>query len=274
MKLNNIKSFKLGSEIKGFFLCHQKYLKTTRFGDPFIDLILKDSTGSIRGKIWSQVQYFASKFEKGDIVAVKGIIVKFNNGNEVSLSFINNASQDFYVEYGYNPNMIIGKINKPIKQLYAYILKVINSLSSDHKSTLLNLYTKNKAKFQTIPIEKRNYYLNGGYLLFIYNLLNNYNNIFKRYKKLDREKVLVCILLTHIGYIHYFNDERIFSISNRGKILGCKILGINILLDSIPKNINESNKNFYQQCIMMDKNSEDRNIRFVNSLINLEDIAG
>ena len=79
MKLSTIKSFKMGSEIKGFFLCHQKYLKTTRLGDAFIDLVLKDATGSIRGKIWSQVEYFSSKFEKGDIVAVKGNIIKFNN---------------------------------------------------------------------------------------------------------------------------------------------------------------------------------------------------
>ena len=58
MKLNNIKSFKIGSEIKGFFLCHKKYLKTTRFGDPFIDVILKDTTGSVRGKFCSQVEYY------------------------------------------------------------------------------------------------------------------------------------------------------------------------------------------------------------------------
>ena len=77
MKLTTINSFKLGSQIKGFFLCHQKYLKTTRFGDPFIDLVLKDSTGSIRGKIWSNVEYFSSKFNKGDVVAAKGTIKDF-----------------------------------------------------------------------------------------------------------------------------------------------------------------------------------------------------
>ena len=97
MELANIKSFKLGSSIKGFFLCYQKHLKTTRLGDPFIDVILKDNTGSIRGKVWRHVEYFSSKFEKGDVVAVKGSIIKFNNTNEVSLSFVNNVSDDLNI---------------------------------------------------------------------------------------------------------------------------------------------------------------------------------
>jgi len=273
MKPTTIKSFKLGSQIKGFFLCNQKYLKTTRFGDPFIDILLKDSTGSIRGKIWSNVEYFSSKFEKGDIVAVKGSIIKFNNENELSLSFINNASKDFYLEYGYNPDLIIGKINKSIKRLYSYILKVINSLSSDHQEVISNLYSKYRSRIEVIPIEKKNYYLKGGYLLFIYNLLNRYNNISEDYEKIDKEKVLICILLSHIGCIDYFNDEKLFSISNKGQLLGYKVLGINIIIENSSKKNNESNKIFYEQCIMMDEDSTDKNIKFVNSLIELENIA-
>ena len=121
MELTNIQSFKLGSSIKGFFLCYQKHLKTTRLGDPFIDVILKDNTGSIRGKVWRHVEYFSTKFEKGDVVAVKGSIIKFNNTNEVSLTFINAISEDFYSEYGYSSDIIIGTVDKSIKVLYSYI---------------------------------------------------------------------------------------------------------------------------------------------------------
>ena len=274
MKLTTINSFKLGSQIKGFFLCHQKYLKTTRFGDPFIDLVLKDSTGFIRGKIWSNVEYFSSKFNEGDVVAVKGDIIQFNNGQEICLKFINIASGDFYSEYGYSPDLIIGKINKSTQTLYTHTIKNINSLSSKHRQFMLNLYEKNKSKIQTIPIEKKDYYLKGGYLLFIYNLINTYNNISKKYKKIDREKALICILLSHIGYMDYFNSKRIFSVSKKGHLLGYKILGVNILIDNFPKDINENDKIFYEQCVLMDENIEDKNIKFVKHLIELENIAG
>ena len=112
------------------------------------------------------------------------------------------------------------------------------------------------------------------HLLFVCNLLNTYNNFSKKYKKIDREKILICILLSHIGYIEYFDSKKIFSISKKGYLLGCKILGINILIENFPKNINENDKIFYEQCILMDEDSEDKSIKFVNYLIQLENIAG
>ena len=150
---------------------------------------------------------------------------------------------------------------------------MINSLSSDHKKIILNLYSKYKKKIEMIPIEKKGYHLQGGYILFIYNLLNRYNGIAKNYKKIDEESVLICILLSHIGYIDYFDNQEMFPVNSRGQLLGYKVLGINILADNIAKNNNENNRLFYEQCIMMNKDTEDKNIKFVNSLIELENIA-
>ncbi len=273
MELANIKSFKLGSSIKGFFLCYQKHLKTTRLGDPFIDVILKDNTGSIRGKVWRHVEYFSSKFEKGDVVAVKGSIIKFNNTNEVSLSFVNNVSDDFYSEYGYSSDIIIGSIDKSVKVLYTYILKTINSLPSNHKKNLIYLYDVYENKIKVSPLEKKEYYLKGGYLLFIYNLLVHFSNIIKNYNKLDADRVRLCILLTYIGYIDFFDENLVFSISDKGKILDYKILGINLLNKISSNKISEEDKLFYQQCIMMDRDTQDINIKFVRYLIELDSIA-
>ena len=49
---------------------------------------------------------------------------------------------------------------------------------------------------------------------------------------------------------------------------------LNILIDNFPKDINENDKIFYEQCVLMDENIEDKNIKFVKHLIELENIAG
>ena len=242
-------------------------------GDPFIDVILKDNTGSIRGKVWRHVEYFSTKFEKGDVVAVKGSIIKFNNTNEVSLTFINTISDDFYSEYGYSSDIIIGTVDKSIKVLYSYILKTINSLPPNHKKNLIILYDTHKDKMEVMPLENKEYYLKGGYLLFVYNLLIHINKISKNYNKLDATKVILCILITYIGYIYYFDENTVFSVSDKGKMLDYKILGINLLNENILNKISDEDKFFYQQCIMMDENTEDINIKFVKNLIELDNIA-
>ena len=53
-----IESFNLGDSIKGFFICDKKINKNTRFGDPYIDLLIKDSSGIIRCKIWNNVDFY------------------------------------------------------------------------------------------------------------------------------------------------------------------------------------------------------------------------
>ena len=53
MKLTYIKDFNKGMTINGFFICKKIECKLTRLGDEYLDLILQDKTGVIRGKVWS-----------------------------------------------------------------------------------------------------------------------------------------------------------------------------------------------------------------------------
>jgi len=45
-----INEFKEGASIQGFFLCVEKHLRHTRNGDLYLDLVLRDNTGTVHGK--------------------------------------------------------------------------------------------------------------------------------------------------------------------------------------------------------------------------------
>ena len=60
MKLYSVKNFKVGQNILGFYLCKEKYIKKTRLGDSYIDLILQDVTGKVRAKIWNHACHFSN----------------------------------------------------------------------------------------------------------------------------------------------------------------------------------------------------------------------
>ena len=80
-------------------------------------------------------------------------------------------------------------------------------------------------------------------------------------------------MITYIGYIYYFDENTVFSVSDKGKMLDYKILGINLLNENILNKISDEDKFFYQQCIMMDETTKDINIKFVKHLIELDNIA-
>ena len=51
-----ISKFKSGETIQGFYLCVEKYLRHTRSGELYLDLLLKDQTGQINAKVWDNVK--------------------------------------------------------------------------------------------------------------------------------------------------------------------------------------------------------------------------
>ena len=70
-----ISKFKEGDTVQGFYLCVEKHLRHTRAGDLYLDLVLKDRTGQVQGKVWDKVEKFHQKF------FTKFILPKKNNKN-------------------------------------------------------------------------------------------------------------------------------------------------------------------------------------------------
>ena len=120
-----ISNFKEGICIKGFFICREKINKTTRLGDPYIDLVLEDKTGVIRGKVWSYVDSLNKLIIKDKAVAVKGTIIKYNNINEINISYINTVSDDLYDLYGFNKNNLIKTVNMNIDKMSQLLYETI-----------------------------------------------------------------------------------------------------------------------------------------------------
>ena len=271
IKLFSIKNFKVGQDVSGFYLCKDKYIKKTRLGDSYIDLILQDSTGKIRAKIWNHAKHFSSNFIKNDIVAVKGSIIEFNHKNELNIKSINVISDDSYSEYGYSNSLILGSRPASIKKNKKYILGKIQSLPEKYSNFLIKIYNLRNSKIEKIPIDKEIFFSKGGLLKYTYSLLKIHDTI-SDYYDIDNDRVILCILLMNIGYINYYNDD-LFTISEDGKASNVDILGINLLLETLNDyNQIDDDRSFLKQCILLNNAKYDKNIHFVKHLISLGNI--
>ena len=68
--INNLVS---NMKLQGFYLCIEKKLRKKKDGSPYIDLLLQDKSGLIRGRIWDNVHILTKKFDVGNPVALKGV---------------------------------------------------------------------------------------------------------------------------------------------------------------------------------------------------------
>ena len=98
-----ISKFKSGETIQGFYLCVEKYLRHTRSGELYLDLVLKDKTGQINAKVWDNVKEYEKKFKSGDPVALKGEVDLFLDKLQLNIKRINKATVQNYARYGFDP---------------------------------------------------------------------------------------------------------------------------------------------------------------------------
>ena len=268
MKVDQINSFKVGNAIKGFFLCEEKYLKSTRLGDPFIDIIIADSTGKIRCKIWKNAYFYNEKFSVGDPVAIKGSIINYNNKIEIDIKHISSVKNTEYDEYGYTESLIVKTIDISHQKLWKIINKNIKSLSGDYRMIASHLYKKYKSEIIALPSYNTKYKLHGGFIAKIANIFKINDKLIPLFKHLDTNKVISGILIKDIGCIKYFNKDLIFSISKEGKFLNVSTLGINLFNSEVSKMKVSGNdaELFCQHIISINENSPDLEADYINML--------
>jgi len=262
-KLFKIKNLKHGDKIKGFFIVRSYQNKVSRLGDEYVDLILEDSTGQIRGKIWSYVNHYKPLLEQFVPVAVKGKIITFNDSLEIDVSFISQIKNDLYDKYGYNIDMLFKHSTKHMKGQLKVLTSYIDKLSIANKNILLKIISDYKTKIMLLPSIYKTYKYKGGYLNQICSVLNLHNRIYTQYE-MKSQSIIVGIILKNIGLLEYFNNNISFSVSEKNKSTGYRILGIKL----VDKYFNHSDETFefINNLIISDINSDNRLIRHINFL--------
>jgi len=230
MKLNVISSFKPGQTIHGFYICKDKQFRNTRNGDSYLDIILQDKSGSISGKIWNDIEYFAVKFNISDPVAVKGKVENYNSRIQLIVQQINRAEPHRYSKYGFNVDELIPTISEPVADLWKILIKAVKFLKKPYKEIIKSLLSKYEYEIQMLPASVSHHHsVCGGFLKHIVSSIQLGMSVHKLYPGLDRSLLISGIILHDIGKVKGINFTTKAEQTDSGKLLGDIQLGCTIL---------------------------------------------
>ena len=232
----SISNFKEGQTIQGFYLCVEKHLRYTRSGDLFIDLILRDNTGKIRGKIWNKVQDFDKKFSQGDPVAIKANVESFLDRPQLTISRINKATVQNYARYGFDPALIVPASDNDPQKMWKEIISLIRSIKNPLlKKLSYNLYNKNKEKLLTHPASATMHHnYRSGFLENVLSMVKLAKILAPHYN-LDVDMVCVGVLLHDIGKLDCIESEYETSYTEKGNLLGHIVVGRDMVCEEAKK---------------------------------------
>ena len=234
--ITSIEKFKEGESIQGFYLCFEKHIRHSRNGDIYIDIRLRDKTGSINAKIWNNVNDLNEKFDSGDPVAVSGNVESFMERPHLIIKKINRASVQYYGRYGYDPSLIVPSSKRNASDMWKSIVKVIKSINSNHIRRLVSMiYKENKETLMTHPATVNSHYnYRSGLIEHILSMVKIAEQLIKHYK-VDRDLLLAGILLHDIGRLFEISSDLESKYTDEGKFLGRIILGRDMIRTTAEK---------------------------------------
>jgi 3'-5' exoribonuclease len=77
-----------GDAVEAVFACTRKERLLTRSGDPYLTVELRDQTGSVKGRVFRDADLLAGRFERGELVRVRGRAELFREELQIAVEQI------------------------------------------------------------------------------------------------------------------------------------------------------------------------------------------
>lgn len=225
-EITQISSFKEGDSIQGFFLCVEKHLRHTRTGDLYIDLVLRDNTGTVHAKIWDKVADLNEKFSSGDPVAVKGNVESFQERHQLVIKKISKATVQYYGRFGYDPALVVPASPYDPKIMWRDVVELIGKMRNPFlKKVVSSIYRKHKEKLLFHPasvVMHHNY--RSGFLEHVLSMAKIADQISDFYDA-DRDLVMAGVLLHDIGKLKEISEDMEAEYTDSGNFIGHIVIG-------------------------------------------------
>ena len=230
-EITPINKIKEGMTIQGFYLCVYKHLRHSRTGDLFIDLVLRDKTGQIQGKVWKKADTLNEIFSSGEAVVVKAKVGSYQDHLQLDIKKIGRATIQTHGRYGYDPALIVpSSLNDP-KEMWNELREVVKGIKNRKLKKLVSqIYKENKEAVMVCPASLNSHYnYRCGLLESILSMCNIARDLAIRYNT-DSDLLLAGILLHDIGKVKELSSALESEFTDEGNFIGHPILSRDMVL--------------------------------------------
>ncbi|OQY37716.1 MAG: 3'-5' exonuclease [Candidatus Cloacimonetes bacterium 4572_65] len=231
INVNDLPNY-LNQEIESYFLVTEKELRQGA-KDYFLRLKLADKTGSAVANIWRNASQKSEMFNKGDVIRIKGMVIKYNKNIQISVSNIFNMESREYDLVD-----LIPSTNKDVNKLADNLYSLIDSIKDEHLNKLLNNIFQNKQFFTLFlkaPAAKSWHHNYAGGLIehsiSVARICDFASNLYG----LDRDLLITGAILHDIGKVYEYNSNLSIDFSTEGRLLGHFVIGDRLITEHAAK---------------------------------------
>ncbi|MFN9370244.1 MAG: 3'-5' exoribonuclease YhaM family protein [Planctomycetia bacterium] len=214
------------------FLATHKQLRPNRNGHLYLQVELADKSGSITGRLWNASDDDFNAFEDGDYVRVEGNTQLYSGALQLIVTCIERVDPRTIDETEF---AVVSAAE--LARLDAELRAILGTVQSPHLAALVDELLADEplmAAFRRSPAGVKHHHAHaGGLLLHVVSLLRLADRVAPLYPALDRDLLVVGVLVHDIGKTVELESERGFSYTDAGQLLGHVLLGLEIVAEKI-----------------------------------------
>jgi 3'-5' exoribonuclease len=219
MKTSFVTDLNSEQSITSYFLVHEKEIRSTREGKPYLRLELGDRSGTIEARMWDQFDLAVKDINRDDFVKVHARVEIYRNKPQLSLQQLRLAKPEEVDLADFLPHT-----KEDVGKLYAQLLEYAGSLGNPWLKKLVAGIISDPAiaaKYKRAPAAKvmHHAYL-GGLLEHVIGLCGLAKQIAAHYPELDVDLLLTAAMLHDVGKLEELCYERAISYTVEGQLLG------------------------------------------------------
>ncbi|MGB7280703.1 MAG: OB-fold nucleic acid binding domain-containing protein [Candidatus Acidiferrum sp.] len=219
MKTSFVSDLSTEQAITTFFLVHEKEVRNTRDGKPYLRLELGDRSGTIEARMWDQFDAAAKDISRDDFVKVEARVQIYRDKPQLSLQKVRRAKPEEVDLADFLPHT-----KEDVGKLWAQLLDYANSIQNPWLKKLVNGILADPGiagRYKRAPAAKvmHHAYL-GGLLEHVVGLCGLAKQIAAHYPELNADLLMTVAILHDVGKLEELCYDRAIGYTTEGQLLG------------------------------------------------------
>jgi 3'-5' exoribonuclease len=217
-----VAALRAGDDIDAVFACSRKDRLLARSGSPYLALELRDRTGAIQARAFRDADLLAGRFERGDLVRVRGRVERFREELQVDVRTVERAPEA-------DPATFLPVAYRDVDELEGFLEHLAREVhDAEYRALLEGLLADEalRAEWRRAPCTRNGHhaYL-GGLLEHTVAVATLALEVCQLHVRLNSD-LLICAALVHdLGKTREFTYGADIGLSDEGRLLGHVVLG-------------------------------------------------
>jgi 3'-5' exoribonuclease len=220
-----------GQEVEGLFACTRKDRLTTRSGSPYLNLELRDRSGTLPARAFQNADALAGRFQRGDVVRVRGRVERFRDELVLEVSEIARADPDTV-----DPGVFLPTAYRDLDELDGFLEHLAGEVYDRSYQALLARLLGDDAlrgQWRRAPCTRSQHhaYL-GGLLEHTVAVATLAHETCQLHPGVNSD-LLICAALVHdLGRTREFTYGAELGITDEGRLLGHLVIGERMITEA------------------------------------------